>query len=622
MKVKALDPHLINIIAAGEIIDRPASIVKELVENSLDAGAKRIDIEVQKGGLQLIRIEDDGQGIAKEDLELAIQRHTTSKISTQEDLDGIQTLGFRGEALASICEVAKVQISSKTSDAEEGHQLIIEAGDVQSSSAVGRRQGTTIEVKDLFYQLPPRRKFLKSEKTENLHITRLIKRFLFSHPEVHLRLIQGKRTVLDSPGSQDLIEIASHLYDTKVAKGLVPVDFQGEILKVHGWVSTAQMNRADRNEQYTFVNTRGVGDPVIYYTINRAYEGTLQKGRHPYVCLHMELDPHLVDVNVHPQKHEVRFLDAQIIRRELLQALNQALLSSHATPNLPWKQAEEALKYRPQRKGEVEKLDLREELEQRREAVPPFQAEVRDASVSRFPEPESGSIINPMAQSKVETTQTTPIEETIQPPAATPFKTTLMETEEVRVVGQIHGTYIVVQTSSGFELIDQHVAHERVLYEKFLEQIAETGIQAQNLLLPETIKATLDQAQQFGQHTRTLAKLGIDIEAFGPDTFLVRAWPQALAEFHAETGYQHILQRLLEVIEQEGEPSFESLAEVMVASLSCEAAVVKNTLMPLEAMRHLIKQLKKATNPFHCPHGRPIILQYGLPDLERAFKRR
>ncbi len=621
MKVKALDPHLINIIAAGEIVDRPASIVKELVENSLDAMAKRIDIDIQNGGLQLIRVEDDGQGISKEDLELAIQRHTTSKISTQEDLDGIQTLGFRGEALASICEVAKVSVSSKTADTDEGNQLIIEAGDVQSISAVGRRQGTTIEVRDLFFNLPPRRKFLKSEKTETLHITRLMKRFLFSHPEVHLRLIQGKRTVLDSPGSQDLIEIASHLYDTKVAKGLVPVDYQGDVLKVRGWVSTAQLNRADRNEQYTFVNARAVSDAVIYYTLNRAYEGTLQKGRHPYVCLHIELDPHLVDVNVHPQKHEVRFLDAQTIRRELLQALNQTLLSSHATPNLPWKQAEEALRYRPERTGAVEKLDLREELEQRREAMPPIQTELRDASTSRFPERQPETINESLSQPKVEAAQTTPIEETVQP-SATPFQSSLTETEEVRVVGQIHGTYIVVQTSSGFELIDQHVAHERVLYEKFLKQIAETGIQSQKMLLPETIKVTPDQAQQFGQHMGTLAKLGIDIEAFGPDTFLVRAWPQALAEFHAETGYQHILQRLLEVIEQEGDPSFEALAEVMVASLSCEAAVVKNTLMPLEAMRHLVKQLKKADNPFHCPHGRPIILQYGLPELERAFKRR
>lgn len=619
MKVKALDSHLINIIAAGEIIDRPASIVKELVENSLDAGAKRVTVEVQKGGLESIRIDDDGQGIAKDDLGLAIQRHTTSKISTEEDLDGIQTLGFRGEALASICEVAKVNISSKTADADEGSQLIIEGGEVQSLKAVGRGQGTTIEVKDLFFNLPARRKFLKSEKTENLHITRLMKRFLFSHPNVHLRLIQGKRTVLDSPGSEDYIEIASHLYDTKVAKGLVPISFDGQVLKVRGWVSTAQMNRADRNEQYTFVNARAVSEAVIHYAINRAYEGTLERGRHPYVCLHMELDPHLVDVNVHPQKHEIRFMDAQTVKREILQALNQGLLSSHATPNLPWKQAEEALRYRPQRTGEGEKLDLRQELEQRREPLPA--ANTDPSSQSRFRDLQSELKTEQPQSTQPEPVAPASLQQT--PAPHTPeVKSTLTETEEVRVVGQIHGTYIVVQTSSGFELIDQHVAHERVLYEKFLKQIGESGIQSQKLLLPETIKVTPDQAQLFGEHTAILGKLGIDIESFGPDTFLVRAWPQALAEFHAQAGYQHVLERLLEVIEQEGEPSFETLAEVMVASLSCEAAVVKNTLMPLEAMRHLVKQLKQAENPFHCPHGRPIILQYGLPELERAFKRR
>lgn len=592
MKVKTLDAHLINVIAAGEVIDRPASIVKELVENALDAKARQIEVETQGGGVRLIRVSDDGEGMTREDLKLCVLRHTTSKIASSADLETIQTLGFRGEALASVCEVARVQLSSRTAADPEGHVLIVAGGNARPLQATGRASGTTLEVRDLFFNLPVRRKFLKSEKTENLHITRTMKRFLFSHPHVHLRLIQGKRTALDSPGSNDLLEIAAHLYGTKIAKGLVPLEFQGEMLHVRGWISTAQLTRGDRNEQYTFINGRAVSDAVVQYAINRAYEGTLDRGKSPYICLQIELDPRLLDVNVHPQKHEVRFLDSQPVRRDIMQALSQTLVSQHATPQLPWKAVEQALRYRPEQPAtDVEKLDLHKELEQRRQA-PEMMPPADPASGSRFkPQPA--------------------------PPSAT-----LTSLEEVRVVGQIHGTYIVVQTPQGFELIDQHVAHERVLYEKFLQQLSEDGVRAQKLLLPESLKFPADQAQFLQEHLETFLKLGIEVEAFGAETFLIRGWPQALAEFHAEVGYRLSLEQLLALLEQEGEPNFESLAQVLVASLSCEAAVVKNRLLPLEVMRHLVDELKQTSDPFHCPHGRPIILKYELPQLERAFKRR
>lgn len=600
MKVKALDAHLINVIAAGEVIDRPASIVKELVENSLDALAKRVKVEVEAGGTALIRVIDDGQGIASEDLKLAIQRHTTSKIATQQDLETIQTLGFRGEALASICEVARVQISSRTRQEKEAHCLVVEGGKVQSLRATGRGVGTTIEVRDLFFNLPPRRKFLKSEKTETLHITRVMKRFLFSHPHVHLELRQGTRSVLDSPGSQTLQEIASHLYGAKLAKSLVPVEFDGELVKVRGWVSAPQLTRADRNEQYVFVNRRAVSDALIQHTLNRAFEGVLDKQRHPYACLKLTLDPHLVDVNVHPQKHEVRFLDPQSIKRDLMQALNQALVSSHATPKLPWKAAQAALRYRPH--PQRQDLDLEAALKERR----------------TFPDAAD----TPQKQRQDLPPRTPPLQKQPRMSPTPPATGGLIHTCEERVVGQLHGTYIVVQTPEGFELIDQHVAHERILYEQFLKQFARGGVLSQKLLLPETLKTTPDQAQLLSANLRALADLGIEAEAFGTNAFLLRGWPQALAAFHAATGYQHPLERLLALLESEEDPDIDVLAKALVASLACEAAVVKNTLMPLEAMRHLVAQLKTVDDPYHCPHGRPIVLKYELSDLERAFKRR
>jgi len=298
MRINTLDSHLINIIAAGEVIDRPASIVKELVENSLDAGASRVEVETQQGGIGLVRVSDNGAGIHRDDLLLAVQRHATSKISSQDDLEAIATLGFRGEALASICEVAQVTVDTRTADADEGARLVIKGGQVEPIVSTGRGPGTTVEIRNLFFNLPARRKFLKNEKTEAMHITRLIKRFLFSHPNVHLRLIQGARTVLDSPSTTDLIDIASHLYGAHVAKHLIRVEYQGELLKVKGWVGSPQLSRGDRNEQYTFVNSRAVSDAVIHYALKRAFEGAIEGGRHPYVCLHLDLDPRQVDVNV------------------------------------------------------------------------------------------------------------------------------------------------------------------------------------------------------------------------------------------------------------------------------------------------------------------------------------
>jgi len=392
-RVKALDPHLINVIAAGEVIERPASILKELIDTSLDAGAARLELEDEGGGVRLARVSDDGEGMAREDLELAIQRHTTSKIASEADLEAIRTLGFRGEALASICEVARVRIRSRPVHADDGHELIIEGGTVRALGAAGRAPGTTVEVRDLFFNVPARRKFLKSERTESIHITRAVKRFLCSHPDVHLKLAQNGKTTIDSPRTGDLREVAAHLYGPQVAKSVVPVEFQGEVLRVWGWASTAQKSRADRNEQYTFVNRRAVSDPALNYALGRAYQGALEPGRHPYVCLHLELDPRLVDVNVHPQKHEVRFLDAQAVKRELIRALSDALVSTHAVPNLPWKQAESALRHRPIRPEGG--LDLAEELKNRaleptraqRPAVPtsqPSPPQARNASVDTF----------------------------------------------------------------------------------------------------------------------------------------------------------------------------------------------------------------------------------------------
>jgi len=574
-KVNRLDPHLVNKIAAGEVIERPASVVKELIENSLDAGAARIEVVIAHGGLTGITVSDDGEGMSPEDLELAIQRHTTSKITTEHDLERIRTLGFRGEALASIVEVSKTIITTRTRGSEEAVKLVIEGGEARALEPAARGPGTTVEVREIFYNTPARRKYLRSERTERSQIMRTMRQFILAQPQVHFKLTSDGRAAIDAPPSADLRERIAVLYGPQLARALIEVQSEGN-LKIVGLIGRPEEARADRGAQFIFVNGRYVRDRAISYAIARAYEGLVKGGKFPPVFLFIEIMPELVDVNVHPRKEEVRFADVRLVQGEVRRALGAALLSQKIVPKL------EPERLRPQREArqyryaprEEPQLNLRQELMELREAP----------RVAALPEREAPGL---------------------------------------RVIGQLHNTYILLQTDEGLELIDQHVAHERILYEKFLAQLQGEEIPRQRLLIPMTIEFPQDEAKLLAAQLDFLdKKMGIGLEAFGGGSFILRDWPQVLAERLTKEGAREALGKIIELLESGEEPNFAELIKHLAAELACAAAVKKNTPLAPEEMIALVRQLHATENPYRCPHGRPIIVKYTLEDLERRFGRR
>ncbi|OGF55058.1 MAG: hypothetical protein A2Z21_04495, partial [Candidatus Fraserbacteria bacterium RBG_16_55_9] len=421
-------------------------------------------------------------------------------------------------------------------------------------------------------------KFLKSEKTEFFHIVRTVKRFALAYPTVHIRLLHGSKLVLESPPARELRDVIAQLYDPDLAKALLEVKVEGREVCVHGLVAPPQRARADRNEQYVFVNGRFVRDTAIQFAISKAYEGLLERDKYPVTFLFVEIDPQMVDVNVHPKKEEVRFSNPSLVQAEVKRAVSSALLTKGMIPSLK--------EPRPSVGGSMEQ---RVHLKGR---------------------PSTGSPLDLKKEILKRASQTKPI-----PPEA--------QLRGERVIGQLHGTYIVVQTEQGVELIDQHVAHERIFFERYLEQLTAGRVRRQRLLIPLTLEFPVDQADLLAKHLASLEeKLGVGLERFGGGTFILRDWPESLAEELTKENAIHTLERILEALEHEAEVGSEELAKQMAADLACESAVVKNTPLSLPEMEGLVAQLRQMKNPYRCPHGRPIIVSYSLSELERAFGRR
>ncbi len=589
-KIRVLDPHIVSKIAAGEVIERPASVVKELVENSLDAGARRIEVSIESGGLVKIAVSDDGEGMALEDLQLAIKRHTTSKIATEQDLERITTLGFRGEALASIVEVAKVTITTRTRESEEAVRLEVAGGEVLSIEPCGRGPGTTVEVRELFYNLPARRKYLRSEQAEGYHILRMMKRFVLAQREVHFSLTTAGRVTLEAPAQRDLREQIALLYGPGFARRLIEVRAEGDSIKVSGLIALPDEARAGRQDQFIFVNGRYVRDQAVNYAIARAYEGLVKGGKFPPVFLFIEISPELVDVNVHPRKEEVRFADARLVQGEVKRAIEAGLLSRQVIPSLgetgPRTRAEVS-----HRRGRG-RLSLRGPLVSQPLGLD-LKRELAELAASR---PESPARVQP------------------EPEERKP---------SWKILGQLHNTYILVQTEEGLELIDQHVAHEQVLYERFMVQLREGEIPRQRLLIPLTIELSREETDLLAAHLDLLnRKLGIGLEPFGSGSLILREWPQVLAERLTKERAQEALEKIVALLEAGEEPEFGELVEEVAAELACAAALTKNTSLSPEEMESLVRQLQELKNPYRCPHGRPIVVKYTLEDLERRFSRR
>jgi DNA mismatch repair protein MutL len=571
MPIQKLSPAVASQIAAGEVVERPASVVKELVENSLDAGASQISIVVEAGGRQLIEVADDGFGIPLEELSLAVSRHATSKLTTAEDLFQVKTLGFRGEALASIGSVSRLEIISRSADSDVGARLVVDGGRAGEVKQVGAPVGTMVKVKDLFYNVPARLKFLKKDSTERRWIDALVTRYALAYPGVRIHLRQENRAALQTSGNDDRREILAALYGVDVAHEMLEVLANYDNLKITGYISPISLTRSNRREITLFVNGRWVQDSALTTALVRAYHTLLMVGRFPIAILFLEMPPEQVDVNVHPAKAEVRFRDKDQVFSGVQRAVRRALLAYTPVPELYTSEY-----------GQTEKADQ-----------PFFDKQRVD-----------------FAQNSARTDM---------PPVAHPVQPILPSQEDpvLRLIGQVASTYLVAEGPDGLYLIDQHAAHERVLFEQFMAQPS-NSIPAQSLLEPVTVDFPPAEARLLNEQLPALQGLGFQVEEFGQNTFLVRAVPTLLVKIDPAAA----LRVLIDDFEEDETPLQSEIEAKIIARVCKRAAIKAGQSLSTEEQSALLEGLIACHSPRTCPHGRPTMIHLSVDLLERQFGRK
>lgn len=580
MPIRLLPPEIANKIAAGEVVERPASVVKELVENALDAGATEVHVETRDGGRRLIRVADNGSGIPAREAELAFARHATSKIATVEDLAAIRTLGFRGEALASIAAVARVSLLTRAAGDEVGTFLQVEGGHVALREGRASPRGTTVTVENLFYNVPARLKFLKSDATESAHIANVVTRYAIAFPEVHFSLVRDGRLAFQSPGSGKLLDVLAKVFGADTAAHLLPVDPAQDAslppdaqVRVQGYVGEPALNRSDRDGMMLFVNRRWVQDRSLAYAVVQAYHTMLPEGRFPVAVLLLEMDPSEVDVNVHPAKSEVRFRNPSLIFSETQRAVRRVLVAHAPVPEMrmPQQVAQTA---------ETERFRTLSQLGLEAQRT----GDVEAIRAPAYPVPE----------------QPDPAARALPP---------------LRVLGQLAQMYIIAEGPDGLYLIDQHAAHERVMYDQLMAHKMAAKMAVQPLLEPLPVELTPLQMSTLEEALGDLATLGFEIEPFGEDTCLVRAVPSAMAG----NDIAGVLRDTLNELGQESPPPVQG--HRVTAVVACHSAVRAGKILTHEEMRALVEQLEQSDLPRTCPHGRPTVLHLSMGLLTRGFGR-
>jgi len=588
MTIRKLEPHLVNQIAAGEVIERPASAIKELVENALDAGASTITVHLREGGRSLIAVTDNGIGMSREDLELAVERHATSKLP-ENDLFNIQTLGFRGEALPSIGSVSRLHLTSRLQDSEEAWLLKVEGGEKKTTVPASHPHGTHIEVKDLFYATPARLKFLKSPSTELSHAVELLNRLAMSHPTVAFKLLADQRVVFDYKACASLQERLSQVMGTDFSENALTLEMsRGEIL-LKGFISLPTFNRANAAHQYLFVNGRPVKDKLLQGAVRAAYQDFLASNRYPLLALFLEIPREEVDVNVHPAKTEVRFRDSGLVRGTLVSALKQTLANaSQKTATTINFQAMQAFRSEPLRQPS---------LREYRPAPPPPRPVYNENIVP----PWSRETAIPDIQELHE-------EESLP----------LVQTPRLGFAkAQLHETYIVAQTEEGLVIVDQHAAHERLVYERLKADMGH--VKRQPLLIPEVVELEESELQSLKELLEDLLALGLVIEIFGEKALLVREIPALLGE----VDLQGLMRDLADEIKDMGSPLSlkERLAEIL-STCACHHSIRAGRKLSVDEMNALLRQMEQTAHSGQCNHGRPTYVELKRADMEKLFGRR
>ena len=642
-RIRILTDQVANQIAAGEVVDRPASVVKELLENSLDAGATRIVVEVEAGGRKLIRISDNGTGMGRDDALLAFERHATSKIRTNDDLLSISTLGFRGEALPSIGSIARVEVQTRAAGDDSGTQLEIVGGKIHRVEDAGLPAGTTIAVRDLFFNTPARRKFLRVESTELSHVTALVTHYALAHPDKHFELHSASHTLLVAPPVAKPAERIFQIFGNDTLDQLIPIAAERPFdraglpepppwkrdeeyvppdpgfLRVSGFVSKPELQKLNRNSIYIFVNYRLIRDRLILHAVSEAYRNVIPPTSFPVVLLFLEMPPHEVDVNVHPAKTEVRFRQQAYIhdfvrdsiRNTLVKArptaefLSSLTAAPHATPSLmPGGSAVSESHDEPDSQMPSENAGASFSMDAAPFTLTPRQLPTQEVKLPLTDETDPRPNTDKTAESV--------LPDGGEPPAS------LNSLASLKPLGQLRESFILAVNDEGLWIVDQHVAHERVLFEKILRERQVERVERQRLLMPLLIDLLPQQMVLFSEIAAELERNGFEVEPFGPHTIAVRAAPAGLDPARLE-------RMLTEILEQAGDPAqsenLGTLRTRIAASLACHSAIKVN--MPLETrrMEWLLAELAKTEHPTSCPHGRPIALRYSWRDIQKAFNR-
>ncbi len=636
-RVRLLSEHVANQIAAGEVVERPASVAKELLENALDAESARVEIQTEHGGRSLVRVTDDGFGMSRDDALLALERHATSKISIAEDLENIATLGFRGEALPSIAAVSRFTLTTRERDASAATQIIVSAGKIREVKEVGAPQGTSIEVRSLFFNLPARRKFLRSDNTENSYIQHITVLHALAHPRVAFKLIQDERELFHFASAEDLQGRIRELFGAQLSRELLPVNFSSGGVRVHGFIARPGVSRSNRSDEYLFVNNRPVDAKTIHFALLEGFHTALMKGRYPVAFLFVELDPTQVDVNVHPTKREVRFRDDASVRYAVTEAIRAALGEAAVKP--------------------ISSATVGRQSFAAAKGSATFQVANQQSSQAGTPVPPNPNASETLALSSTHHRPlTTPIPsvqpfnlEPSPPPVPSPTQTALglkipqvsgfipspstsapipiSSTTSLRLLGVVSALYVLAESNEGLVVIDQHAAHERVLFEQMLQKLDAAPVPAQRLLLPETVEFSHRDAAFLREHLDQLRRIGIGIEEFGQNTYLIESLPDFLVCFR-QKGIGHLtLQQIFlnivdELFQSGADLRARRLDETAIATTVCRHAVKARDPLKLAEIEALLRDLAKCDLPYTCPHGRPTMIQISHAELEKKFGRK
>lgn len=641
-KIQLLDQKTIDNIAAGEVIERPASVVKELVENAVDAKANAVTVEIKDGGMTLIRVTDNGIGIPKDQVKTAFLRHATSKIRSVEDLLSVSSLGFRGEALSSISAVAQVELVTKTAESFSGVSYKIYGGEEEAFDDIGAPDGTTFLVKNLFYNTPARRKFLKSATTEAGYVEQMMVHIALSHPEISFKFIHNNKNKIYTSGNGKVKDIIYHIYGRDVAGALIPLEAQNEDVKVTGFVAKPYVSRGNRNYESYFINGRYIKSSIIYKAIEEGYRTFTMKHRYPFVCLDFKIDQELLDVNVHPTKMEIRFRNGREIYELVVDAVRAALLQKDLVQDVlretPKKKelpkTKEVKKPEPfevnRRKEEIQKVEqqgqgVQQQVEKQRQAVQqqiekpshPVKKTLTASESSKNTKKPTYAGLNYNTQKKefpqyktdeLSSNQMTLREDPVFSVQARPDR---------KILGQLFKTYWLIEYEDQLFIMDQHAAHEKVNYERLMKNFKEKEIYSQRLEPPMVVTVSMTEAEALTRYKDAFAGLGFTIESFGGNEYCIREVPANLYGI----GERDLFMELLDAVSQENGTLDTEVIASKIATMACKMSIKGNQRVSLMEVEHLLNELMKLENPYQCPHGRPTIIKMSKYEIDKKFKR-